>query len=105
MIILYGIDPSPPSNKTRFVANALGIEYEFKRVNLAGGEGQDETHLKLHPAGKVPVLQDGDFILFESNAIIRYLADKVDSNIYPEELKRRAIVDQWLDFSSVHIGI
>jgi len=105
MITLYGIDPSPPSNKVRFVANALGVEYEFKRVNLAGGEGQNPDHLKLHPAGKVPVLQDGDFVLFESNAIIRYLADKAGSNLYPKDLKRRAIVDQWLDFSSMHIGI
>src|SRR5215831_279401 len=104
MITIYGAEPSAPSNKVRFVANALGLAYEFKNVDLPGGENKTEAYLKLHPAGKIPVLQDGDFVLFESNAIIKYLADKESSSLYPKELRRRALVDQWIDFASLHIG-
>jgi len=104
MLTIYGFEVSSPSNKVRYVANALGIAYDYKRVNLQAGENKTEAYLKLHPAGKVPVLQDGDFVLFESNAIIQYLADKESSNFYPKDRRRRAIVDQWLDFASLHIG-
>ena len=104
MITIYGNEFSSPSNKVRYVANALGIDYEYKPVDLMGGANKTESYLKLHPAGKVPVLQDGDFVLFESNAILRYLAQKVSSSLYPQEIKRRAVVDQWMDFASLHVG-
>ena len=103
MLKIYGMELSPPSNKVRFVANELGLEYEFKSVNLVSGENKTEQHLKLHPAGKVPVIDDGGFVLFESNAIIRYLATKCDSPLYPAAPKQRALVDQWADFSSHHV--
>jgi glutathione S-transferase len=105
MLTLYGFEVSVHTNKVRFAANALGLSYEFKRVNLLAGEHKTESHLKLHPAGKVPVIQDGDFVLFESNAIMRYLAEKESSHLYPKDLRRRALVDQWIDFSALHIGI
>ncbi len=104
MITLYGNDFSSPSNKVRFLAYALDLEYEYHSVNMMVGEHRGPGHLKLHPAGKVPVLVDGDFILFESNAILRYLADKTQSLFYPKILKERALVDQWLDFSSLHVA-
>jgi glutathione S-transferase len=104
MLKIYGTELSPPSNKVRFVANELGLEYEYKSLNLISGENKSEEHLKLHPAGKVPVIDDDGFILFESNAIIRYLATKCDSPLYPAGPKQRALVDQWADFSSHHIA-
>lgn len=105
MPTLFGNEISSPSNKTRFVLNALGIPYEYRNVDLMTGENKTEAYLKMHPAGKVPVLKDGDFVLFESNAIIKYLATKENSNLYPGELRRRAKIDQWLDFVSIHIGV
>src|SRR5262245_4584438 len=105
MLTLYGFEVSQPTNKTRFAANAMGLSYEFKRVNLLAGENKTESYLKLHPAGKVPVLQDGDFVLFESNAIIKYLAEKSSSPLYPKDLRHRALVDQWIDFSTLHVGM
>jgi glutathione S-transferase len=104
MLKIYGADLSPPSNKVRFVANELGLEYEYKPVNLVSGENQSEAHLKLHPAGKVPVIDDDGFVLFESNAIVRYLATKSESPLYPAGAKQRALVDQWVDFVGHHIG-
>src|SRR5262245_47137766 len=104
MLTIYGFEVSQPTNKVRFTANALGLPYEFKRVNLLAGENKKEAHLKLHPAGKVPAIQDDDFVLFESNAIMKYLADKESSSLYPKDRRRRALVDQWIDFSTIHIG-
>jgi glutathione S-transferase len=104
MICLYGANLSSPANKVRFVLNLLGLEYEYKQVNLRAGEHKKEEYLKIHPAGKVPALTDGDFCLFESNAMIRYLADKCNSPLYPKDLKQRAVVDQWLDYGSMHLG-
>jgi glutathione S-transferase len=104
MLTIYGTELSSPSNKVRFVANELGLEYEYKSMNLISGENQSEEHLKLHPAGKVPVIDDDGFVLFESTAIIRYLAAKCDSTLYPAAVKQRALVDQWADFASHHIG-
>ena len=76
MLIIYGADLSTPANKVRFVANALGLEYEYHRISLRDKEGQTEEYKRVHPAGKIPAIDDDGFVLFESNAIIRYLADK-----------------------------
>lgn len=104
MLTIYGSDLSSPANKVRFVANALGLHYEYKRVNLREGEQRKPEFLKLNPAGKVPVIDDDGFILFESNAIIRYLARKQKSTLYPSDVQARAVVEQWLDFGSLHVG-
>jgi glutathione S-transferase len=104
MLTIYGGDLSSPANKVRMVANALGLEYEYKRMNIRKGETRTEEYLRLHPAGKIPVVVDDDFTLFESNAIIKYLCVKNNSGLYPGGLRQRAIVDQWLDFISIHIG-
>ncbi len=104
MLKIYGADLSSPSNKVRFVANCLGLDYEYRSVNLVSGENRSEGHLKLHPGGKVPVIDDDGFVLFESNAIIRYLAAKCESPLYPGGVRQRGQVDQWADFVSHHIG-
>lgn len=104
MLMIYGNNLSPNSNRVRFVANALKLDYEFKTVNLAAGENKTPEFLKLNPFGKIPVIKDGDFALFESNTIARYLAQRESSNLYPKDLRRRSVVDQWMDFSVIHIG-
>ena len=104
MLKIYGADLSPPSCKVRFVANALGLKYEYRKVDLVKGENRSDAHVRLHPAGKVPVIDDDGFVLFESNAIIRYLAAQQESPLYPTGAKQRALVDQWSDFASHHVG-
>ncbi len=104
MITLHGNEISSPTNKARYAANALKLDYQFKVVNLMAGENKSADYLKLHPAGKVPVLVDGDFVLFESNAICKYMAQKKSSDLYPDDVKRRSHIDQWMDFASIHIG-
>lgn len=105
MLTIYGSDLSGPANKVRFVANFLGLEYKYRVMNLREGEHKQEWFLKINPVGKIPAMSDGDFNLFESGAICKYLCEKAASELYPKELKQRAIVNQWIDFSSLHIGV
>ena len=103
MIKLYGAPYSNNVNKVRFAANAIGVDYELEQVNLFEGQQQSEEFLNLNPVGKVPVMQDGSFTLFESMAISRYLANKEGSNLYPQDFQQRAVVDQWIDFCDIHV--
>src|SRR3990167_2725286 len=104
MLKIYGADLSGPANKVRFTANALGLNYQYIRVNLREGEHRKPEFVKLNPVAKIPVLDDDGFVLFESGAIITYLAQKQKSELYPADIKRRAIVDQWMDFAVIHVG-
>jgi glutathione S-transferase len=75
-----------------------GIKYEPVVVDLMKGEHKSPAFLKLNPNGLVPVLEDGDFVLSESSAILKYLADKHDSPAYPKDLKKRARVNELMDW-------
>lgn len=103
MLKIYGSPVSSPTNKVRYVANYLNIPYEFHRINLAAGEQKTPEFLAINPYGRIPAIDDDGFTLAESNAIIRYLANKVESDLYPRELQTRAKVDQWIDFASLHV--
>ncbi|MCH9699637.1 MAG: glutathione S-transferase family protein [Gammaproteobacteria bacterium] len=104
MLKLYGLDLSPWVNRVRFTANMMGLEYDYINIDLMKGEGQSDDYKLIHPAGKVPALDDNGFILFESGAICRYLASKEQSSLYPTTINEKAIVDQWTDFSVNHIA-
>lgn len=105
MLKIYGFAISTWGNRVRFTANKLGIEYEYISLDPTQGETQTEDYLAIHPAGKVPAMDDDGFVLFESGAIVNYLANKVGSDLYPQDLKQRAQVDQWSDFAGNHVGI
>ena len=104
MLKIYGADLSSPANKVRFVANALELEYEYVQVNIREKQNRTPEYLAMHPAGKIPVIDDDGFVLFESGAIIKYLAEKVRSPLYPTDIQQRALIDQWIDFGTIHIN-
>jgi len=104
MVKIYGNDASVYSNKVKLVANAVGVDYEFQSMNFKAGDMSTPEYLTVHPSGKIPGIEDGDYKLFESTAIMKYLADKEGSTLYPKNLKQRSTVDAWIDFSSIHIG-
>ncbi|MBD3895359.1 glutathione S-transferase family protein [Halomonas sp. ML-15] len=99
MITLYGF-PNSRSQRVAWTLEELGLEYEYRSVDMMAGEGQGEEHLTRHPDGKVPVLEDGELVLFESLAICRYLAEHYGeaSGLLPASPVERAQVDQWLSF-------
>ena len=104
MLTIYGSYLSGPAIKARLTASFLGLDYKWQIVNLREGEQKKEWFLKINPVGKIPAMDDDGFYLFESNAICRYLCDKNSSALYPKDVKKRATVDQWIEYVSLHIG-
>jgi len=103
MFRLYGFS-TQNTLKTLYVLEAVGADYEYEFVNLAKREQRQEQFLQMNPVGKVPVLEhDGEY-LFESGAICRYVANVMDSPLYPANKLQRARVDQWMDFFTCHLG-
>jgi glutathione S-transferase len=80
MLKIYGFEISVPANKLRMCANALGVDYEYIRDNVSEGENRKDEYLAIHPACKVPAMDDDGYILFESNAIMKYLCKKNNSS-------------------------
>jgi len=74
------------------------IDVEMQVVDILKGEHYGEAFTKLNPNHLIPVLEDGDFRLTESAAILRYLAEKIGSPTYPKDLRERARVNEALDW-------
>jgi len=103
MLKIYGSRNSGSANKVEYTAMLLGMDYEYKEMDFQK-DLKTEWYLKIHPAGKIPAIDDDGFVLFESSAICKYLCDKKGSGLYPKDLKQRAIIEQWIDFSIQHVG-
>ena len=79
------------------------MEIPFEREDWGSGFQSTRTaeFMALNPNAMVPVIQDGDFILWESNSILRYLANRYSgARLYPVEAMARARVDQWMDWQA-----
>jgi len=100
---LYYHPLSFPALSILFAAEAAGTEYETHVVNLQEGEQKSPEYLAINPYGRVPAMVDGDFNLSESEAIMRYIARKSGSDIYPDDLQGQAKVDQWMDYVNHHV--
>ena len=74
------------------------ISYEPVVVDIMTGAHMKEPFTALNPSKMVPVLEDGDLVLTESSAILKYLADKTNSAAYPKDLKQRARVNERMDW-------
>jgi glutathione S-transferase len=94
MLTIYGTKRSS-AYRCHWLLAELGVEYETKAVDILGGENKSEAFLKMNPNGKVPVLVDGDFTLFESFAINAYLAEKHRPELLGTSLEQHALVYQW----------
>jgi glutathione S-transferase len=99
MMKLYGFGPTR-SLRALWGLKELGVEFEFIPVNLQAGEHKRPEFLAINPAGKVPVLVDGDLVLPESAAIVLYLAEKYpEKGLMPARLEQRAQVYRWVLFA------
>jgi glutathione S-transferase len=105
-LTIWGRANSVNVRKVLWCAEELGISYKRIDAGMAFGRNTEPEYLAMNPNGRVPTLVDGDFVLWESNSIMRYFAlvHGQGSAIYPAEPKRRASVDRWLDWtlSTVH---
>lgn len=98
---LWGRANSVNVQKALWALEELGLPYE--RVEAGGAHGlvDEASYRALNPNGLVPLLQENDFALWESNAILRYLALSEEGALaYPEDLRERGLVEQWLDWQA-----
>lgn len=100
---LYSFVPQDCSGKVRWLLLELGVPFEDTRMNFKAGETKTPEYLAKHPLGQVPVLEDGDISIFESFAIVAYLADKFsDKGLAPSanDFAKRAEYYQWMFFTA-----
>ena len=97
--IVWGRKTSSNVMKALWGLGELGLEFE--RIDVGGSFGQTDTaaYRGMNPTGLVPTLQEGDFTLWESNVILRYLCNQYapTSPLWPAEPKTRANIDRWMD--------
>jgi glutathione S-transferase len=100
---LWGRANSSNVMKVIWLLEELGLPYE--RIDVGGKFGRTDTpeYRAMNPTGLVPTLQEDEFVLWESNAILRYLcaAYAPDSTLWPQDARRRAGIDRWMDWQQV----
>jgi glutathione S-transferase len=99
---LYYFPPSPNTRKVHAVAIHLELPLELRLVDLQKGEQRAPEFVQLNPTGRTPVLQDGEFILWESTAIMQYLASQVSNSLWSEVPQIRSDIMCWQSWQLAH---
>ncbi|GLJ07580.1 hypothetical protein SUGI_0070140 [Cryptomeria japonica] len=101
---LYGPLTSPAVARALACILEKKIPYELVPVDMRKGEHKKPSYLAMQPFGQVPAFQDGNLTLFESRAIVRYIAQKYEAQgtigMWGENLTERALIDQWMEVES-----
>ena len=100
-LTIWGRPNSVNVQKVLWCLRELDLAYQRIDAGMAFGKNREAEYLAMNPNGRVPTLVDGDFVLWESNSIMRYLvrAYRPQSPLYPQAPKVRAGVDRWLDWT------
>lgn len=102
---LYHFPISPNSRRVVAVLHHLGLECELQAVDLSKGEQMHPEFLRINPNHMLPTLVDGDFVLWESNAIMQYLCSKVpDNSLWPSNAAAQADISRWQFWQTGHFG-
>jgi glutathione S-transferase len=99
MLKVWGRKNSINVQKVLWCCDELNLDYE--RIDAGGefGLNREPEYLAMNPNGLIPTISDDGFVLWESNAIVRYLASKHGAGtLYPEDLRHRADADRWMDW-------
>ncbi|MDP5007678.1 MAG: glutathione S-transferase family protein [Glaciimonas sp.] len=99
---LHCVPASPSARKVIAVAAALRVPLEVVHLDVQAGALQSPEYLALNPNGKFPTLVDGDFVLWESNAIMQYIASKNPSGLWPSDQRAQIDVLRWQFWESAH---
>lgn len=105
MITLYSA-PTPNGVKVSVALEELGLPYQVRAISLGSGEQKQPWFLRINPNGRIPAIVDDDaedFPVFESGAILVYLAEKA-GQLWPTEPRARSVALQWLMFQMGGIG-
>ncbi|KAF1026939.1 MAG: Glutathione S-transferase GstB [Pseudomonas sp.] len=102
MLKIWGRKNSSNVKKALWCAEELGLAYEAIDAGGAFGVVDTPEYRARNPNGRVPMIEDGDFVLWESNTIVRYLSAKhaQDSSWYPRDLQARANAEKWMDWTT-----
>lgn len=100
-LTIWGRANSVNVQKVLWCLAELNLPYQRIDAGMQFGKNDEPAYLAMNPNGRVPTLVDGDFVLWESNSIMRYLclAYGKGSPVYPDAPRRRAGVDRWLDWT------
>ncbi|HUQ53461.1 MAG TPA: glutathione S-transferase family protein [Gammaproteobacteria bacterium] len=99
MLTIYGRTNSVNVQKVLWCLAELEVSYTRIDAGLEHGKNNEPWYLALNPNGRIPLLQDGTFSLWESNTIVRYLAAKHESReLYPASPESRALAERWMDW-------
>jgi glutathione S-transferase len=102
---LYQLPFSPNCQKVVALAHEVGISLELHTVEIFKGEARTPALLAKNPNGKVPILEDGDFVLWESTAMLAYIAAKAGrTDLAPTTPRERADVERWSLWQGAHFG-
>ncbi len=102
---LYQLPFSPNCQKVVAVAHEVGVPLELVTVAIFKGEAKTPAMLAKNPNGKVPILEDGDFVLWESTAMLPYIAAKAGrTDLAPTTPRERAEVERWTLWQGAHFG-
>lgn len=99
MLTIWGRTNSVNVQKVLWCLAELRVPYERIDAGLQHGRNDEPWYLALNPNGRIPLLQDGDFTLWESNTIVRYLAAKhALGGLCPASVETRALAERWMDW-------
>lgn len=105
MIRIWGRKNSINVQKVMWTVGEIGLKHERIDAGGAFGRTKDPDYLKMNPNALVPVLQDGDLTMWESHAIVRYLAARYsDGNLWTKDHARRALSEQWMEWMTTTIN-
>lgn len=104
MLKVYGRPNSSNSAKVFWLLDQIGQDYDLVPAGRGFGATDTPEFLALNPFGKVPVVQDGDAVVWESNAVLRYLAKRFGATaLWPADVAAQARVDGWMDWASISL--
>jgi glutathione S-transferase len=104
MIEIWGRRSSSNVQKVVWTVDELGLEHKRHTVGGAFGGNHEPSYLEMNPNGLVPVLRDGDITIFESNAIVRYLAARYgEGSLRPTLPKAVAAAEQWMEWQTTTV--
>ena len=99
MLELWGRANAYNVQKPMWLLSELDLDYRHYDVGSNPGDLDTPEFLALNPHGKVPVLRDGDAVVWESHAVLRYLANRFEAHhLYPQDAHARSLVERWMDW-------